>query len=178
MRKATLQTFLANGGFPLPGDNPLAYLAASFGQSALKYLRAVTGESASGLYVVSDDDNTFYVGKSEDIYRRIAQHLGRLWRGGRNLSPLGRFILDNAPASSAWTITALTVDDVAAMTGAQFSEHPYRVDQAEQALISFLRPALNSALTARGCQSIPKRYVNERGDGMRAARLALGEGVE
>ena len=182
MIETTLRQFLESGGYPVQDTSLVVRGVKLFGENAAKYLKAVTGESASGLYIVSDGDNIFYVGKSKDVFTRLLQHLGRHWRGAGIPSPLGRFVLDNAPVSADWTIATLTVDDVAAMTGVQFSEHSCRTDQAEQALIAYLRPALNDALTISGCQAIPKSYKNrwdDNGEGaLRATRAILGEKVE
>ena len=141
------------------------------------------------LYIVQDGDATFYVGKSQDIPNRIMSHMGeRNPPYGQDVqcSDLGTFMIDNAPASRNWTVRMLTVgavgDALGDALGVGFSEHPHSVDQAERALIAMLRPALNRALTINGCQAIPKSYKNrwdDNGEGaMRAARTALGEGVE
>jgi hypothetical protein len=190
MQTATIKDFLQNEGFALSDSEIEARLDAmsytgsdkrlrEFDKSVLKYMKAgLEHYSPSGLYIVQDGDSVFYVGKSQDILDRLVAHMGCHARFS-GPSRLGRFILDNAPDSGDWTITALTVDEVAAIAKTQFSEHSYRVDQAEQVLIAGLRPALNRALTVNGCQAIPEKYKkgwdDEGAGAMRAVRAAMGE---
>ena len=92
---------------------------------------------AFDLYMISDEQVTFYVGQSQCAFNRLWEHI----RGGpKGHALLGRFILCNWPHSAAWTVTLLS------SRGARFECVGQDRDAAEQLLIEDLRPCLNVSL--------------------------------
>jgi hypothetical protein len=89
------------------------------------------------LYLISDEQVTFYVGQSQCAFERLWEHI----RGGPNGNPqLGRFILCNWPHSAGWKVMMLS------SRAARFASVAFDRDAAERLLICELRPCLNIAL--------------------------------
>ena len=111
------------------------------------------------LYVVRNEADVFYVGKSAEISMRLAQHFG-LGPYPKDASRLGRYMYVNLPESLNWQIDLLTCEDVKALTGEEnLGDHAY----AEYSLIAYHQPFLNenAVVRARAIPSIYKRPPDE-----------------
>lgn len=101
------------------------------------------------LYLVRDEQVTFYVGQSQCAFDRLWHHL----RGGpKGRALLGRFILANWPRSGSWIITLLSAG------GARFAAAGHDRDAAERQLIEELKPCLNVSCNERPAP-IPDGYL-------------------
>jgi hypothetical protein len=101
------------------------------------------------LYLISDEQVTFYVGQSHCAYARLWEHI----RGGpKGHALLGRFILCNWPRSAAWTVTLLSA------SSPRFAAAGFNRDAAECLLIAKLKPCLNVALNHQPTP-LPAEYL-------------------
>lgn len=130
-------------------------------------------ETCERLYVVGDGDLTLYVGQSQSPIDRILEHLGLAGRNRGWPSRLGQLILDNAPASHAWTVRLLAVDDCEAAIREVFPAYVrWDVDLAERAMIHTLRPCLNVIHNCQGTP-LPAKYLHARPTDSSARYLAV-----
>lgn len=108
------------------------------------------------LYLIRDGEVVFYVGQSTNPYNRFLSHMSLDGRNGP--SHTGTFLIENAPASGTWMFEQYTVEECNPFVEqfrATFSAEMqalYKdvsscddVDEAEEALIKFYRPCLNTA---------------------------------
>jgi hypothetical protein len=90
------------------------------------------------LYVIRDEQVTFYAGQSYCAFERVWEHL----RGGiKGHAVVGRFILCNWPRSGRFTV------EMFHSRAPRFASHAYNVDAIERALIDHYPPRLNVSLT-------------------------------
>lgn len=121
---------------------------------AIKVRQNETGirEQPYEIYVIRDEETIFYVGKSVNPEDRLLSHLGMDWRA--NSSPIGRFIIEQAPASGDWLFLQYTVKEMQTILGLC---DPCNVDVAEETLIHLHRPHFNKAMNYNPCP-LPEKY--------------------
>lgn len=122
------------------------------------------------IYVIRDEETIFYVGKSVDPEDRLLGHMGMDWHA--TTTPIGRFIIEQAPASGNWLFLQYTVEECIPFVHeyrATLSKelyailsmcNPCDVDVAEEALIHLHRPHFNKAMNYNPCP-LPEKYRKE-----------------
>ena len=129
------------------------------------------------LYLLRDEQTTFYVGQSLSAFARVWDHF---YAGFKARSVMGRFIVVNWPVSMRFTLEMMDARD------ARFAHVGHDLDLAEQALISQHRPCLNTThnpypsplpagyfppLTPLRMRLYPKRCIQQAGQAVEAGGL-------
>jgi predicted GIY-YIG superfamily endonuclease len=121
------------------------------------------------IYVYTDGEYTFYVGRSQDPYTRLRQHIGIEGRS-RLADSIGQFILDFRPESLAWlmqiyTLHELDPDRFQAAKANEMQHTTAFADSIEQSLIDRLHPCLNGQHN-RQATALPRKYRQIANEGV------------
>jgi hypothetical protein len=103
----------------------------------LTVTRCPSGWRRHDLYLIRDDEVVFYVGRSDNAFGRVWEHLHGGFKGR---STVGRFILLNWPRSMRFTI------ELQSSASPRFASVGNDPDAAEQCLIERLCPCFNEVL--------------------------------
>jgi len=111
-----------------------------------KYLKEENGiqKERYCIYLIKDEETVLYVGQAGNPYDRFISHIGEDWHA--DPSPIGKFILQHAPASGAWLFIQYTLEDCQPFVEQHYQTSYYDVDVAEEALIKIHRPHFNKAM--------------------------------
>lgn len=129
--------------------------------AALEMLDPENDEDEQYIYLYSEGETIFYIGKSRQPFERLRGHLGQ--GDDKRSQPfpdlIGRLILDNRPYSLEWTVRVIPLSEIhAALKPPPVSTD---IDLIEQELIARFHLCLNRTGN-RTPAPLPEKYLKRR----------------